>query len=523
MVVLVLLVALVVTSCQPGTKNRFPALTTAATTASSSATKPTDAPSSSTPITLRVAGPFTAEAAEALRQLYLNLESGQLKRTDGTTIGDRFKPGGAIPDDASLTIRFEPITLGQMMDGNTYRAMAAAGTLPDVFATGDVGSLVKLKAVADLTSIFKSIDTQSASRIPIFAFEALQREGKYWGIPYLATVPVLLVNRGLASQLDLKLPEGRMTAAGLSDVLIQASGKLQELSRPIASPTAGPTAKPATSPAASPTPVQTTVSNPYTSVSAIADLRPFLKYWPTSMNPSLGFAAYQNGRFNFDSGSVSETLTMLRGLDRNQMTPALSQSKAGAIDQTAARTAFRNNQTVFLVEDSGALPEWSLQSHVQVGALDLPTRPGSLGDSKTAPERQAFKVSAYCVSATSAYPMTAARVAMFLAQDPDALLLQNQYVTYEGYVPLSHDAAVWDRLVSRQTSNTVLSGNALLQTCFERLHRGYADPSVLIPGFNKALSETLLSPNLFLPDISLQPAAMTSLNEQAATLLKEGS
>lgn len=556
LVLLLTAAALLLAACQPAATNRFPTLTTIGASPTPAVSKPTDAPSKNNPITLRVAGPFSAEAAEALRQLYLNFESGQLVRSNGTPIGDRFKPGGAIPDDASLTIRFEPVTLDQMMDGAMYRTMAEAGTLPDIFVTGDVGSLLKLNAIADLTPVLTSMDTLAASRIPIFALEALKSEGRYWGIPYLATVPMLQANQGLTDRLGLKLPETRMSPAELTELMITANSLLQMQTRP----------QPAVSPMPSNEPTPT--PSPFQSVSTITDLRPFLKYWPASSDSSLGFAAWQNGAFRFEASAVGTTFQLLRSLDRNQMTPALSLAKLGIPDQAADRSLFRAGRSLFLIEDSSRLAEWSLQSHVQTRVSPLPL--GTVGEalkiaseptsstttnpsgSKTAPTsgaakptptqsaakptpiqgaaksgasagRQPFTISACCVSSRTAYPSTAARIALFLAQDPDALLLQSQYGLYEGYVPLSNVPTVWDRLVGRQTSDTVLSGSPLLSPLRDRLRTGYANPSILFPNFDKALSATLLSAERFTSADATSATTLANLGKTAASLLKEDS
>jgi len=544
---LITAVSLLLAACQPASTNRFPTLTTIGASPTPAVSKPTDAPSKSNPITLRVAGPFTAEAAEALRQLFLNFESGQLVRSDGTPIGDRFKPGGAIPDDASLTIRFEPVTLDQMMDGATYRVMAEAGTLPDIFVTGDVGSLLKLHAIADLTPAVTSMDTRAASRLPVFALEALKSDGRYWGIPYLATVPVLQTNQGLAERLGLKLPESRMSPAEWTEMLITANNWLQMQTRPQPSVSPAPQNEP------TPTP------SPFQSVSTIADLRPLLKYWPASSDPYLGFAAWQNGAFRFDAPAVGTTFQLLRSLDRIQMTPALSLAKMGNPDQVADRSLFRAGRALFMIEDSSRLAEWSLQSQIQTHVLPLPlgtvsdalklasepvtSTPSNPSGVKPSPtsgavkptptqgaaktyssaSRQPFSISAYCVSARTAYPSTAARVALFLAQDPDALLLQSQYGLYEGYVPLTYDPAVWDRLVGRQTSDTVLSGTPLLTPLRDRLWTGYANPAILFPNFEKTISATLLSAERFASADATSATTLANLGKTAASLLKEDS
>lgn len=540
-------VSLLLTACQPSATNRFPTLTTIGASPTPVVSKPTDAPSKNNPITLRIAGPFSSEAAEALRQLYLNFESGQLVRSDGTPIGDRFKPGGAIPDDASLTIRFEPVTLDQMMDGATYHTMAEAGTLPDIFVTGDVGSLLKLNAIADLTPVLTSMDTLAASRIPIFALEALKSEGRYWGIPYLATVPMLQANQGLTDRLGLKLPDSRMSPAELTELLITANSLLQMQTRP----------QPAVSPMPSNEPTPT--PSPFQSVSAITDLRPFLKFWPASSDLSLGFAAWQKSAFRFEAPAVVTTFQLLRSLDRIQMTPSLSLAKMGIPDPVADRSLFRAGRSLFLIEDSSRLVEWSVQSQIQTHVLPLPL--GSVsealkiasvqvpstttnssggkptptsGAAKTTPTqgaakpdasagRQPFTISAYCVSSRTAYPSTAARIALFLAQDPDALLLQSQYGLYEGYVPMTYDSTVWDWLVGRQTSDTVLSGSPLLSPLRERLRTGYANPSILFPNFDKTLSATLLSAERFASADATSATTLANLGKTAASLLKEDS
>jgi hypothetical protein len=569
---MVLLGTLLLSACQTDQKNRFPILTTTTASATTIGNTPTDAPSTGAPITLRVAGPFTAETAEALRQLYLNIQSGQLKRSDGVTIGDRFKPGGAIPDDASLTIRFEPISLAKMQDGSAYREMAAKGTLPDVFATGDAGSLAQQNAILDLTPALNTLDAKSATRIPVFALEAMRSNGRILGVPYLATVPLLIYNRSLAEQLGQSIPSERMSAVDFTDILLRTSDLLQQKSRPPVTPTVAPTAAPPgptttptrvgpttatthagpttaptqAAPTAAPTqPIPTSAPNPFLAISAIADLRPLLKYWPSSIDTTLGYGAFQKGSFRFDASAVSETLQLMRELDRNQMMPSLAIAKAGAVNQTEARSNFRNGQSLFLIEDSGSLPDWYVQSSVPTVILDLPlgkiaaaktramlSQPTSAAAPRVSPSptkagtgsvidvaaaRQAFQMTAYCVSAKTTAPATAARFALFLAQDPDALMLQNQYQSFEGYVPLSHDHNVWDRFITKQMSGY------LLQPYEQRLYRGYASPAIVQPNFEKVLAETIMNPERFIPEASVQPADLKILNEIAANRLKEGS
>lgn len=148
-VLLLLVLALLpLAACQAGPVERFPSVTTQLPVPTQAQGTPAAAHPASAPITLRVAAPITAEAAEALRQLYIGFQSGQLARDSQSPIGDRFAPGGALASDRTLSIQFETVPIESVQDGQAWRTLTAGGSLPDVFVSGDLGSLARSGSVA---------------------------------------------------------------------------------------------------------------------------------------------------------------------------------------------------------------------------------------------------------------------------------------------------------------------------------------------------------------------------------------
>ena len=547
---IVFLLLLPLAACQAGPAERFPSVTTLpSASAPAQGTSPADNPASRA-ITLRVAAPITAEAAEALRQLYLAFQGGLLTRDSQSLIGDRFVPGDALASDHSLSFRFEFVPLDTVQDGRAWGTLTGKGALPDVFVSGDIGSLARKNALMDLSSLVDRLDIAAAARLPLFAVEAVKRDGKVLGIPFLASVPMLIWNPDLLQRLGIEMPAS-LDADGLLGLLRQTTARL---------------AHEATLPEGLRT-------------STIADIRPLLSVWPAALDSGLTCAGWQNGNFHFEHAGVRSVLQLLRGLDSPQTMPGGSVAAAGAWNEDSARELFLSGQSIFLIDDSANLPGLLQQSRVPVKCLPLPSSgfksslaslatpvaastptPGStpiavskptagstpttgskptagsapttgstsaVGSTPTATPvsfaipiesgRQAFQVTAWCVSAQTAYPAEAARLALFLAQDPDALLLLNRYSQQEGMLPLTHANAVWERTVGRQSQSKVLL------TLANRLNQGFACPSIQLPAFNAVAGATLLSADLFRADHTNAEADLSTLSRTADDRLKRAA
>ena len=109
-----------------------------------------------------------------------------------------------------ITVQHEDITEGYYDKLNTQ---VASGTLPDVvnLRTFDMYDWFRKKSLLDLTPYINSDQEFDVKKIVRPILESCYQEGKYWGMPYDASVVVLFYNKDMFDKAGVKYPDASWT------------------------------------------------------------------------------------------------------------------------------------------------------------------------------------------------------------------------------------------------------------------------------------------------------------------------
>ncbi len=109
-----------------------------------------------------------------------------------------------------ITVQHEDITEGYY---DKLGVMVAGDTLPDVvnLRTFDMYDWFQKKSLLDISSYIKSDREFDVNKMVKPIMESCYQEGKYWGLPYDASVIVLQYNKDMLDKFNVKIPDEKWT------------------------------------------------------------------------------------------------------------------------------------------------------------------------------------------------------------------------------------------------------------------------------------------------------------------------
>ena len=411
--------------------------------------------SSGEPVTLTVAVPFGNDAADLLRLLFLARTSGQLPGEDGQLIGQHVQADDLAPFDGSLQIAIQTVSATAGATAGQILLWQAAAQMPDVLYVRSAAQSPGLDQLLDLQEWVFDDALLSAGHIYAEALNSMRTDQILYGIPYLASTPMVFFNQKLLEQFHTENPDLNQTWEDWQNLLarLQSAVSLD-----------GQGATPANLALYAEFPQQRD-DHLRQSVFLLENPVDFLPFLPASLAMTSGWAMWQGPRFTFADSSFKISADWLRRQVQMGYSPwHLSfEDRITALKVNSART---DNRVIFWVGDSTDLSTWHQQTALPVGECFMPAGArdirSNLADSASGAvhalldQRLPVEIRSLVVSKTTREPALAAAFAVFLALDVDSLLLQSRFQLYEGLFPLVQEQAVWEAMVARQPFGYIL-------------------------------------------------------------------
>lgn len=432
----VLLVLLAVcVACVPADAIVFP---TSGSTARPSGPIPTTAGPEPTlpqrPIT--IATGYSREVAEYLGMLYYSRISGVFPTNGNEWIGDTVN----LDELAQFRDSF-PVEALQIEPGGAgesrIRAWAAAGRLPDLYLSDCIAACAANGWAADITSQAGTHRLLNGLSLYPVMVEGSKSGARLFGIPISFTIPVLMYDRDAVRTAGLTPPAAGGWDFGtfVSDLEVVAGNNQVDISPA--------TTEPATRDRPEVVPLLSTAEG-------------LLELLPAGMDTSLGWAAWTGSGFGFDREAFREAAAQVEGLILAGLTS--DRAEADGSDSTA-----------IWLGDSSQLAEERLSLSGRLGLTRVPF----LGI-----ERTGVRVQTLCVSPEAARTQSIVDFALFIALDPDALLLASRFGQQEGYLPVSRIDRVWEKTMQSWPSAS------FFQDCRPLLDQAFVDGRTCVPGWN---------------------------------------
>ena len=391
---------------------------------------------------------------EYLGMLYYARISGVFPQNATTLIGDTVNLEELAQFRDSFPVRVlrtEPGGAGV----DQLRVWSSAGMLPDIYLTDAVASVGNEGLAADLTSITSGNALFSIDKVYPALVEGSKSNGRLFGIPMAFTVPMLFIDRTLADQYDIQTP----SAAGWDvEMFMNETGKVLA-ERDLHGDT---------------------IPSPKEVVKTDAGLLSAKGLWahlPSGLDSSLGWAAWTGRRFGFDRDAVLVAAEQIQVLTAAWITADRMADKDTEVPPADGKPVFSGNYVMHIGYSSQVSTERA-RLNDQLGLARLPY----MGE-----ERIGAHVYSLCIRPDAAKNRAIVDFAVFLALDPDALVLASRFDTLNGFMPVSKHDAVWTHLVANHMDGEFFQGfRSLLPTA-------YVDGATCVPGWS-ALYSALIQP-----------------------------
>ncbi len=487
-----------VTACDLRQDNGFPALptitpgltsTTTLPSATSSA-QPADSSTSGTSasglpsdqrVTLRIAGPWSADTLYYLRLLYLARQSGQLHQSDGQTLGDVISLSDlAAYDDERFQVELIALPPDTGATRTQLRSWQATGSLPDLIYVTAAQPLLAQRQLLDLLPYLADDKRLAANQAYPALLTAHLEQGKLLGLPYLVTVPLVYYNSQIFSQYGLGNPVAPWTwtefltlCSQLQSAFARNSQRLNQADLKALENT--------------PDLLQPRLQ---TAQFALANPQQLLNYLPAGSSLTLNLATWDGRRLNYDGQPFRDAVVALRQLVQDGYSP-LHLTAGQAQQAFAGNDPAESGRLAMWIDDSAQLKRWMQQSRILFYFTQLPTRSEPVATASLAERqlalRQPVSLRSVVVTNQGPDPALAADFAAFLTLDSDSLLLQARLQQYEGYYPAVADQAVWQDLVAPQ-----INGAQMLRLR-NRLAYAYTGGQLWTSQWPEVMSQTIES------------------------------
>jgi ABC-type glycerol-3-phosphate transport system substrate-binding protein len=475
-----LLAAGLLTACELADATGFPLLETSVTGDSSTTQASVTQPNGTSSDRLKVALPCGRDTLEAVRLLYLAKKSGLLNQEPGQYIGQQIDLEDLLQFDDKMAIDLVTVSATTGATAEEVSIWRAAGTMPDIVYCLSAASTIGLAKTLDLNNLLYDNQLLSAGHVYSPALENCRAGQVLYGIPYLASTPVIYINQALLTQLGLVIPAKNWT---WPDWLAFAAQAQQAIDA------AGLGATPAILAGLKDNPEKLNAQLAK-SVFVMDNPADLLAWLPASFNKNAGWAMWNGGGLQFGQTAFLDATHWLQGFSGagNSM---LHLDAAQRLTALGALDAVQSGRVLLWPGDSADLGVWR-QTGLTVNVCLMPSgMPPKGGENSTnaanlpATGNIPIKVRSLIVSQSCINPALASDFAAFFALDADALLMQSRYQVFEGLLPLVRDAVVWNAIVGPQAQRSQLL------SLMDKLPDAYYSGQQLQAGWDKAIKASL--------------------------------
>lgn len=394
------------------------------------------------PAVLSAALPIRAETAEAVRLLFLAKTSNLLELQTGQYIGLQVMIDDLRQFDNGLELELITVPLDEGATADLVRLWQSAGNLPDIIYTRSAISSLGQDLIMPLDSLLHDNPLLTAGHVNGTSLSGLRAGKSVMGIPWMASFPVICINRALAEELKLTVLPDRWTWASFREFVESAQAAIRDAGR-----------------SAAPAEIALLSDNP----EALGELltralfvmdnpAPLLTYLPAAFDSNAGWAAWDGQSFRLDETAFAESLSWL------EQTFADSCASLN-LNPDQRQIAFSGQNPV----ETGRVLMWlsdsvSVLNSTAAAANELIIRrmpgflPSESAGSVAGNDALHLTPRALFISGTSNNPELAAAFAAFIALDADSILMQSRYQAFQGLVPLINDRMAWNVMAAGQGS-----------------------------------------------------------------------
>ncbi len=447
---------LILSACQLNWQNEYPILETQSepSDGGNEPQKTTEDGNSGEDVSLTLAVPFGQDAAEALRLLFLARQSGLLTQESGQYIGQQLQIEDLQQFDGPLHFQLTAVSADTGASTEQVSVWRAAGSLPDLIYTETAAATIGLDNLLDLNDLLYDQPLLSAAHLYPAALDSVRRGQILYGVPYLASVPLVYYNAALLAQYQIPNPAVNWT---WSDWL----STMQAMQQAVGNAGRGATPADLAAVADQPEMQASRLQQAIFMMESPVDFLPFLS---ASLSADAGWSMWNGYDFSLADPSFHTAIDWLR----QQTAAGYSRLHLTAEQQQIAfpdNNGRLQNRIVFWTGYSTDLAYWHQQTGLSVSESLIPVGPlQASADQQTAAgsesilnKRTPIQVRSLVVSKATRYPQLAAQIAAFIALDIDSLLLQSRFQLYEGLFPLVQEPAAWTAMVERQPYGHVLT------------------------------------------------------------------
>jgi ABC-type glycerol-3-phosphate transport system substrate-binding protein len=357
------------------------------------------------PDVIRIAAPLSQDTALYLSRLYTAKKQGLLGvGVTGQTVSLDFLE--TIQTEFSVEL-FTTSETGANL--SSYITWSTSGTIPDIILTDSMSELIEEDAIMPLDDLLAGQSLLSPSNVYSDMVSRCAASDAQYGIPFAASASVLFVNNEVLDLAEVSLPY----EVDL-DTLLKASEAIHSLNDP-----------------------DNETSSYVVPLLSGSGLIPFL---PASYDATVGYFSEQTGEIDLQSDGFRKTILYIRKYDPAFFADAMSDedriSVFGTLDPILSK------RVGMWVGRSDEVSRWANYMPYTLGMVQIPSEnPGFLSP-------PALTVFPLCISSRSENPAEALDFAVFIALDPDAILLRTRLEKHEGFIPVVKSPEVWDRTFS---------------------------------------------------------------------------
>lgn len=406
---------------------------------------------------LTVALPLGSDALELLRLYFIASYSGRLAISDDRLTTFSLTLEQLQIYDAPLELSLETVSFDTGATDDQLRRWTASASLPDLLYL-DLPHLTSINdRLMDLTDLMAGSHRLASDQIYAGLLSQAFGETGRFGLPYLISTPLLFADptfftssESSPQNQDLNWSDFYQLSQGIADELIRTDRYLSdELFDQMQS-----------------WPQQARQQRFDRARFVLAQEQQLIPWLPSQFDASLGWMAEQDGQWTIEHAAMADAWQWLAGyamaglgehhLDLRQLAQA-------GLD----RSEDRDERAVLWFDDSAQLTRWTRRGEPGAVAMLAPSgfdardqrseddTPSPRPDQTSAPLPVQPRYLA--VSQTSEEQVLAGQLALLLAADPAALILQSRIQLYEGFFPIVQHEIVWDMTVGRQLDGHFLS------------------------------------------------------------------
>ena len=384
-------------SCGFDDRPSFPSLET--TTSQQTVPGQTTQPGSGIPgdtSVLVAALPLDNETLDAVRLMFLAKKSGLLNLEPGQYIGLQVMIDDLRQFDNGMAVELISVPLSTGATADLVRIWQNSGSTPDIIYTRSVADSIGFDAALNLDPLLYDNPLFSAGHIIMPGLENMRHNGVIYGVPWLASVPVVGINRSLAVSLGLSIPTDDWTWSEWLTFFNSAQSAIMD-----ASTSADPESLNALG--EDPEALDELLTRAVFVMDNPASLLTFL---PGGFRQPSGWAMWDGQAFHYDDPIFIEAVRWLRDATTGSST-------ALHLDDAQLQTAFsgqdpvRSGRSLMWLTDSSAAADLMNGSTMDVVFRQLPA--GYISDEKINPAAPVYlSAGSLVVNSKSDHPKLAA-------------------------------------------------------------------------------------------------------------------